>query len=188
MKKTTSDMGVLLLLKLTLQKLTLLKQVLLSMFLLCTVLLSPAQAGTETVNVKAEDFTLKSRSGKNLKLSEQRGNVIMLNFWASWCPPCREEMPLINDLHKKYSKYGFSVWGVNVDDDVSLADKVLKDIPVQFPILLNPQNSIAELYGVEAMPTTVFIDRNGNKRFIHKGYKAGEEKAYDKLIKKLIRE
>lgn len=147
-----------------------------------------AQAGTSKATGAAPDFTLKSASGANLKLSEQRGTVVMINFWASWCGPCRKEMPIIDALYKKYNKYGFTVFGVNVDEKERNAIRTLKKIPVEFPILFNPKNSIAELYGVSAMPTTVFIDRNGNKRFIHAGYKEGEEVIYEKIIKKLIRE
>lgn len=147
-----------------------------------------SQAGTSKASGAAADFTLKSRTGENLKLSEQHGTVVMINFWASWCGPCRKEMPIIDALYKKYSKYGFTVFGVNVDDKEKNAIRTLKKIPVDFPILFNPENSIAELYGVSAMPTTIFIDRNGNKRYIHAGYKEGEEVIYEKIIKKLIRE
>lgn len=153
-----------------------------------TLMSFAAQASTSKVSGAAEDFTLKSRSGENVKLSEQRGTVVMINFWASWCGPCRKEMPIIDALYKKYSKYGFTVLGVNVDDKEQNAIRTLKKIPVEFPILFNPENSIAELYGVSAMPTTIFVDRNGNKRYIHAGYKVGEEVIYEKIIKKLIRE
>lgn len=147
-----------------------------------------SHADTSKASGAADDFTLKSSTGENLKLSEQRGSVVMVNFWASWCGPCRKEMPIIDALYKKYSKYGFTVFGVNVDDKEKNAIRTLKKIPVDFPILFNPENSIAELYGVSAMPTTIFIDRNGNKRYIHAGYKEGEEVIYEKIIKKLIRE
>ena len=70
--------------------------------------------GAASVKGPAPNFTLKSLSGKNLKLSEMTGNVVLINFWASWCGPCREEMPLLNALHKKYEPLGFTVLGVNV--------------------------------------------------------------------------
>ncbi|MDJ0882268.1 MAG: TlpA disulfide reductase family protein [Gammaproteobacteria bacterium] len=141
-----------------------------------------------TVDKPAPDFTLKSLSGKNLKLSEHAGDVVMLNFWASWCGPCRKEMPLMNDLYNKYEKLGFVILGVNVEQELQLAKSFLSDTPVDFPILFDSSNKVSKAYDVIAMPTTVMIDRNGKIRYIHKGYKAGDEKKYKKMVKKLIRE
>ncbi len=136
----------------------------------------------------APNFTLKSLSGKNLKLSEMTGNVVLINFWASWCGPCREEMPLLNALHKKYEPLGFTVLGVNVEEKSKNARGFLKDFPVDFPILLDNKNKVSKQYKVVAMPTTVMVDRDGNVRYLHKGYKTGDEKKYRKMIKKLVRE
>lgn len=136
----------------------------------------------------APDFTLKSTGGSNLRLSEHRGEVVLLNFWASWCGPCRQEMPLLNALQERYSKLGFSVLGVNVDKDSALANKLLNDIPVSFPVLLDNTGSVSASYNVASMPTTVIIDRDGNMRYLHKGYKPGYELDYEQQIKELIRE
>ena len=146
-----------------------------------------ASVSTE-MNKPAADFTLKSLSGKNLKLSEYAGNVVLLNFWASWCAPCRQEMPLLNDLHNKYEKLGFVILGVNVEEQTGKARSYIADRPVDFPILFDDQNTVSKQYNVIAMPTTVMIDRNGNIRYLHQGYKPGDEKKYKKMIKKLIRE
>lgn len=136
----------------------------------------------------APNFTLKSLSGKNMKLSEMAGNVVLINFWASWCGPCREEMPLLNALHKKYEPLGFTVLGVNVEEQADNARGFLKDFPVDFPVLLDSRNQVSKMYKVIAMPTTVVVDRDGNMRFLHKGYKPGDEKKYRKMVKKLVRE
>jgi len=136
----------------------------------------------------APNFTLKSLGGKNLKLSELAGNVVLINFWASWCGPCREEMPLLNALHKKYQPLGFTVLGVNVEEQADNARGFLNDFPVDFPVLLDSNNRVSKLYKVIAMPTTVVVDRDGNMRFLHKGYKPGDEKKYRKMVKKLVRE
>ncbi|MCK5666360.1 MAG: TlpA family protein disulfide reductase [Thiotrichaceae bacterium] len=146
-----------------------------------------ASVSTE-MNKPAADFTLKSLSGKNLKLSEYAGNVVLLNFWASWCAPCRQEMPLLNDLYNKYEKLGFVILGVNVEEQTDKARSYIADRPVDFPILFDDKNTVSKQYNVIAMPTTVMIDRNGNMRYLHQGYKPGDEKKYKKMIKKLIRE
>ena len=142
----------------------------------------------EMVSGAAPDFTLKSRAGENLKLSEYRGDVVMVNFWASWCGPCRQEMPLLEDLYKKYSDLGFTLLAVNVEEDSSKADDLLRDIAVTFPVLFDNTNKVSKLYKVVAMPSTVIIDRDGNMRYLHRGYLPGYEKEYQKQVKELIRE
>lgn len=142
----------------------------------------------EQASGPAPDFTLKSRSGENIKLSEYRGDVVMINFWASWCAPCRQEMPLLEELYKKYSDLGFTLLAVNVEEDSSKADELLKDIPVTFPVLFDNTNKVTKLYNVIAMPSTVIVDRDGNMRYLHRGYLPGYEKEYQKQVKELIRE
>ena len=136
----------------------------------------------------APDFTLKSSTGENVRLAEQRGQVVMLNFWASWCGPCRQEMPLLDGMAKKYGKMGFVLYGVNVEEDNTAAKKMLKDLGVTFPILFDTESKLSNLYSVEAMPTSVFIDKKGNIRYIARGYKAGDENKYKEHIMELIRE
>jgi thiol-disulfide isomerase/thioredoxin len=112
----------------------------------------------------------------------------MINFWATWCGPCRKEMPLLDALYKRYSKLGFTLVGVNVEEDSSGAGSYLEETPVSFPILFDAKNQVSELYDVNAMPTTVLVDRQGNMRFLHKGYKPGDEDEYQNWIRALIRE
>jgi thiol-disulfide isomerase/thioredoxin len=145
-------------------------------------------AGAAAVKGPAPNFTLKSMDGKNLKLSEMTGNVVLINFWASWCGPCREEMPLLNALHKKYAPLGFTVLGVNVEEQLDGARGFLSNVPVDFPILLDNENKVSKQYKVVAMPTTVVVDRDGNMRYLHEGYKPGDEKKYRQMVKKLVRE
>ena len=145
-------------------------------------------AESASVTAPAPNFTLKSLAGKNIKLSELTGNVVLVNFWASWCGPCRQEMPLLNAIHKKYAPLGFTVLGVNVEEKVANAKSFIAERPVDFPILLDNKNRVSQLYNVVAMPTTVVIDRDGKIRFIHQGYQAGDEAKYRKMVKTLVRE
>lgn len=151
-------------------------------------MLTPLAVSAAEVGKPAPDFTLKSLSGENLKLSEMTGNVVLINFWASWCGPCREEMPLLNALHSKYEPLGFTVLGVNVEEDVNGAKGFLKNFPVDFPVLLDNTNKVSKQYQVIAMPTTVVVDRDGNMRYLHQGYKSGDEEKYRQMVKKLVRE
>jgi peroxiredoxin len=136
----------------------------------------------------APDFTLKSREGVNIKLSELRGQVVMVNFWASWCGPCRQEMPLLEQLFERYQSLGFTLLGVNVDEDRAAADKMLRDIPVSFPILYDERGKVSKQYQVKAMPSTFMVDRDGRIRYLHKGYKSGYEDDYQQQIRELLRE
>ena len=148
-------------------------------------------ATTVTAGIKqsaAPDFTLKSVAGENLKLSEYRGEVVLINFWASWCGPCRQEMPVLSELHDKYKALGFTVLGVNVEEDSSKARKLLQELPVSFPVLLDNQSIVSKQYDVIAMPSTVLVDRNGNMRYLHKGYKPGLEDVYLQQVRDLLRE
>lgn len=158
------------------------------LIILFTSLLLISNANSASVQGKAPNFTLKSNTGKNIKLSELRGQVVLLNFWASWCGPCRQEMPLLEKLQQRYSALGFTVLGVNVEEDSSKAKTLLKDIRVSFPILFDTQNTVSKQYKVSAMPSTVMIDRDGNMRYLHKGYKPGDEAQYKKWVKQLIKE
>ena len=145
-------------------------------------------AGAEAINVPAPDFTLESRSGENLRLEDHRGEVVMLNFWASWCGPCRQEMPLMDELYSQYKDLGFTILAVNVDENREEAHRFLDKVPVNYPILYDPESSVSELYEVQAMPTTVMIDRDGNARYLHYGYQPGYEDEYEQQIRELVRE
>lgn len=136
----------------------------------------------------APDFTLKSRSGENVRLREHVGEVVLLNFWASWCGPCRQEMPHLDALNSKYKELGFTTMGINVDADTALAYQVLNDIPVDFTILFDTDNTVSQLYGVDSMPFTVLVDRDGNVRHVHRGYRPGFEDKYDEQIRSLVKE
>ena len=136
----------------------------------------------------APSFTLPSRSGDMVSLDKLKGQVVMLNFWASWCGPCRQEMPLLDQMHKRYSSLGFTMIGVNVEANTSDAEKWLSQTPVTFPVLFDKENKVSKLYDVNAMPSTVFIDRKGNVRYLHRGYKPGDEGAYLNQIRALLKE
>jgi len=153
--------------------------------LLASVLCFSASAFAATA---APEFSLPGRSGQTVTLSAYRGDVVMINFWASWCKPCRQELPLLEQMYQRYKNLGFTLIGVNVDEDQKNADLILKNIPVSFPIAYDQQDKVSNKYGLEGMPNTVFVDRNGNIRHVHTGYTPGDEQGYDEQIRLLIRE
>ena len=147
---------------------------------------SLASSGME--GQQAPDFALKSSTGENLRLSEYRGDVVMINFWATWCGPCRQEMPLLDELYSRYQRVGFNLLGVNIDDDSNRAMNMIEELGVNFPGLFDARKEVSKLYEVEAMPVTVIVDREGTVRYIHHGYKPGYEDMYLDQIRSLLRE
>ena len=150
-----------------------------------TVIVSSLVGASSSI---APPFTLPSRSGDNVSLDQLKGQVVMLNFWASWCGPCRQEMPLLDQMHKRYSALGFTLLGVNVEANTKDAERWLTETPVSFPVLFDKDSKVSKLYEVSAMPSTVFIDRKGNVRYLHRGYKPGDESEYLNQIRALLKE
>jgi thiol-disulfide isomerase/thioredoxin len=145
-------------------------------------------AASVTPSAGAPDFTLPSLTGPNLRLQEQRGRVVMVNFWATWCGPCRVEMPHLAKLYEKYRASGFVLLAVNIDEDPRKAAGLAKQMGMTFPVLLDTEKRVSRLYDLSTMPSTVLIDRDGRVRYVHRGYRDGYELTYDKQIRELLRE
>jgi peroxiredoxin len=158
-------------------------------YLLVTALLGLAGAVNAVgLQDEAPDFTLENLTGGNMRLEEYRGQVVLINFWASWCGPCRQEMPILDRLHHRYEDTGFAVLGINVEGESAPAQEIVDRTNVTFPILIDDGQKVSELYNLEAMPSTVVVDRDGVVRYIHRGYKPGDEAKYVEVVKQLIRE
>lgn len=134
----------------------------------------------------APDFTLRSNTAFNLRLADFRGQVVMINFWATWCGPCLQEMPILDRMHEKYESAGFTLFGVNVDKDPLKAERFIQQLGVSFPILYDDESIAGDLYDVDSMPFSVFVDRAGYLRYVHKEFKPGDEKGYEPIIQALV--
>jgi len=155
---------------------------------LAAAMLASFRSEAVTASSAAPDFTLRTLQGANLRLKEQRGQVVMVNFWATWCGPCREEMPHLNRLYEKYRSSGFVVLAVNIDDDSRNATTMASKLGLKFPVLFDAEKSVSKLYDLKAMPSTVLIDRDGRVRYLHRGYLSGYETTYDRQIRELLKE
>lgn len=136
----------------------------------------------------APAFELPTRDGKTLGTATLRGRIVLINFWASWCGPCRTEMPVLNQLAKQYAARGVTIVGVNVEPERQPALEWLKTTPVNFPVLFDADSKVSTAYQVTGMPTTVILDRKGVVRYVHKSYAPGAENEYLDQIRALIRE
>jgi len=136
----------------------------------------------------APGFALEKVVGPHAAaLADLKGQVVIVEFWATWCGPCRQEMPQLSKLYDKYRGSGFVLMGVNVDDDVRNATEVANKLAVSFPVLLDTDKAVSKLYDLSTMPSTVLVDRYGKVRYLHRGYLAGYEDTYDKQVRELLK-
>lgn len=109
----------------------------------------------------ATGFSLATPDGKTIALAQLQGNVVFLNFWATWCPPCREEMPAMERLHKEFKDQGLAILAVDVDESPEQVARFMAEFRLSFPALLDEDAEVSSRYGVRGLPTTFLIDRSG---------------------------
>lgn len=138
----------------------------------------------------APEFSAETLDGQTVALSDYRGRVVLLDFWASWCGPCLQEMPFLVELQNAHADSEMIVLAVNIDNKAANARRFLEKLPAQpaFPILLDPGKTIPPLYDLEAMPTTVLIDRGGNIRFRHNGFSDDHRERITTEVETLLNE
>jgi thiol-disulfide isomerase/thioredoxin len=145
-------------------------------------------AAADIVNKPAPDFALRSLKGAPVRLSEHLGEVVIVNFWATWCGPCRQEMPLLDALYGKYKQAGLVLLSVNIDENVEPAIEMAQTLKVSYPVLFDSRKEVSRAYDVGAMPVTVLVDRAGVVRYVSEGYKPGYEKRYTDKLRELLNE
>lgn len=123
----------------------------------------------------AADFNLPGLKQANVKLSDYKGKTVYLDFWASWCGPCRKSFPFMNQMQEKYGKDGLEVIAINVDEKRVDADKFLADNPGKFTIAFDKEGKTPTAFSVDKMPTSLLIDAKGNITYIHVSF--SDEKA-----------
>ena len=138
------------------------------------------------VGEPAPDFALRSLGDQNLRLSEHLGDVVVINFWATWCGPCRQEMPLLDEIYNKYKLAGLTLLSINIDDSAERAGEMAQTLKVTYPVLLDERKEVSRAYDVGSMPLTVLIDREGVVRYVSEGFKPGYEKRYTEQLRKLL--
>lgn len=145
-------------------------------------------AEDEAAEDGAPDFALKSTAGPNLRLSEYRGEIVMLAFWASWCGDCRALLQSFNELDARYRDIGFKVLAVNLDPKMAQAQETAAQLDLSFPVLHDPDGAVAELYEVDDVPLVVFIDRDGRVREAVEGFSRTNQSYHADRLRTLLRE
>ncbi len=149
---------------------------------------SLAAVTSPLVGKDAPDFVLKAQDGRNLRLSEFRGQVVLVNFWARWAGDSRKEMPALDRINKTYERAGLVVLGISVDDDVRRAGEFASAMGVSYPILFDLDGGTGRDFQIRKMPITFLVDRAGVVRYTNVGFKRGDESAYLEEIRELLRE
>jgi peroxiredoxin len=121
-----------------------------------------AENGKAAIGQPAPDFTLKAVDGRSISLSSLRGKVVLVNFWATWCPPCREEMPSMEELYKNYAPGGLELLAINIEEDgPEFLPEFMREHPHSFPVLYDTEGAVRERYGVFQFPETFVVGRDG---------------------------
>jgi len=137
---------------------------------------------------QAPDFVLRSVSGENLRLSEYRGEVVMVNFWATWCGDCRAQLSELNTWYGTYQGAGLQLLAVSLDRDIAAVSKTAAALDLSYPVLHDADLSISKLYDVSSMPVSVLIDRDGVVRDVIEGFQRARQDEVLDRIRSLLRE
>jgi cytochrome c biogenesis protein CcmG/thiol:disulfide interchange protein DsbE len=137
---------------------------------------------------KAPDFQLPGIDGQKVKLSDFKGQVVYVDFWATWCPPCRESFPWMESMHQRYQNLGLKIVAISLDQKSDLIKSFLKEHKAGFTILQDKEGNVAESYNVKGMPSSYLVDRKGNIRLKHAGFNDGDKAPLESQIKQLLAE
>jgi len=138
------------------------------------------------VGAKMPEIGLTDLNGKQVSLASLAGKVVVVDFWATWCAPCKEEMPVLEKLYKKYGSKGLVIVGVSVDKDASNIKGFLKKIGVTFPVVHDANHQVSGRYQPPRMPSSYIVDRKGIVRYVHGGYRADDAAKIEKELVALL--
>jgi cytochrome c biogenesis protein CcmG/thiol:disulfide interchange protein DsbE len=136
----------------------------------------------------APNVALHGADGVTVHLADYKGKVVLIDFWASWCPPCKTSFPALDLIYREHQEQGLQVLAVNVDERRQDADTFLAAHPHSLTVLFDPKGIAPEAFGVQGMPSSFLIDRSGNIRFTHMGYSENAAAGYRREITSLLSE
>ncbi|MCB9591263.1 MAG: TlpA family protein disulfide reductase [Sandaracinaceae bacterium] len=157
-----------------------------SVLVVASLLAVAASAAALNTGQRAPEIGLRDLNGNNVTIASLRGNVVVVDFWASWCGPCAEEMPVLERLHSTYQGQGLRIVAVSQDRTVENMQGFLNDHHVSFPVVHDGAHAVAGRYSPPRMPSSYIIDRAGVVRHIHEGYRAGDARTMESEIRALL--
>ena len=143
--------------------------------------IGPTNAYSQTAPV----FNLPGE-GSNIDLKQYRGKIVLLDFWASWCDPCKQSFSWMNEMQMRYGKSGFKVVAINLDESYEDAQHFLKEFPVQFDIAYDPKGKTADAYALSVMPSSFLINEQGQVVYKHRGFNGADKKIIESKIRRLM--
>ncbi len=144
--------------------------------------------GSKAAGKAAPDFELPGRAGGTVRLSQHKGKVVVVDFWAEWCAPCKKELPALDVLAKKYKDQGLEIVAVNIDKDKANAERFLQQNGItSVTIAFDPEGAVVGKWEPATMPTSYVLDKGQNIAFVHSGFNAGDEKAIEQEIQGLLK-
>jgi cytochrome c biogenesis protein CcmG, thiol:disulfide interchange protein DsbE len=154
----------------------------LHLVLVCGVMFTPYAHAAKPA---AADFTLDGIDGQ-VELAKFKGQVVYLDFWASWCTPCRASFPWMNEMQRRYGKQGLKIVAVNLDSEKEMAREFISATHPNFTIAFDPDGTVAEQYNVMGMPSSYLIDRKGRLHSTHVGFRAKDRAALEKSLVEML--
>lgn len=143
---------------------------------------------TASASKAAPNVVVHSADGATVRLADYKGRVVLVDFWASWCPPCKTSFPALDAIYREFQEQGLEVLAVNVDERRHDADTFLGAHPHGLTVLFDPKGVAPEAFGVKGMPSSFLIDRAGDIRFTHMGYSGNVDDSYRQEIRQLLSE
>ena len=156
--------------------------------LVAVLLFMPALASAKVQKgMRAPGFSLSSLKGDKVSLAALTGQVVVVDFWAQWCEPCKRELPELDKLQKDYAGKGVKILAVNIDKERDNADKLVRLLKLSLVVLLDPAGSVAATYDLPKMPTSYIVDKKGVVRFVHEGFESGDLARFKKELDELTK-
>ena len=143
---------------------------------------------TASMSKLTPDVAVRSADGGSVRLADYKGKVVLIDFWASWCPPCKTSFPALDAIYREYQEKGLEVLAVNVDERRHDADTFLDAHPHRLTVLFDPKGVAPAAFGVKGMPSSFLVDRAGNIRYTHMGYSGNVDDSYRREIAQLLSE
>ncbi len=154
--------------------------------LVCIISLTGCEPAGQTEKTGMRDFTLNDIDGKAISLSDYRGKVVLLEFWGTWCPPCRQSVPELQQLHERMEGEDFKIIAIAINDKLNKVRKFAEENKVTYTIVLDDKD-VDDVYRVHTIPTTMLLDKEGNIALTHRGYAPGMFDQLEKDIRELIK-